>query len=695
MASELRILHTGDSHIGADLPLRRRRPGRRRGDDLIDSFNHVIDRAIECDVQMLLHCGDLFDTPHPHIGALNAAGDALLRAADEGIEVVVIPGNHERCAIPMTLQMTHGRIHVLDKPRTVTLRLAGVSVSVSGFPCLRKRASEDLSTAIEQTRWQATGADIRLLVVHEAFESATCGPGNFRFRDGESVSSRGDVPDAFDYVACGHIHRRQDLYTPNGGPPIVYCGSPDRIAFAEVGETKGCVLIEQNGNGLVHRFIEHDVRPMCVCPLDVTGLSSSAIEAAVEAIAGELPESAVAQIRLAGVVERRAWSAARLTAAVRQVRSDLEISFSTRGVELSRTQSKPHTNKPIQSVFDDVFPGSGQPLRVGVNRIGALPTMRGVYALFGDANTLLYIGKAANIRSRVSQHVRSRGIGHFAGWARAAKSVETLRSYGDLEARVVEAELIRRFEPPFNQQMSRWRRYRYLRAVGREFERLIITSKATPDGRYFGPFRSRTHARMIRDAVAFAFDLPGDAQDRRRSRWLQSLPEVVPTMRREVLDRIGASMFIRGSLDNRLRRRDACLSGDFDDDVATRIDDAIEGSVQRQIDDPIRCGGLERLRTLRSAMTLSRRLRDAERLIGCEVQLDASPGSRRLAMVTRDGVRFREVTESDTATISKTQSIQALATAARNDGRLPAAMVDVLCCIVTGVGVNSEQQQIR
>lgn len=681
MASDLRILHTGDSHIGADLPLRRRRPGRRRGDDLIDSFNRVIDRAIELDVQCLLHCGDLFDMPHPHVGALNAAGDALLRAAAIGIEVVVIPGNHERCAIPATLQMTHARIHILDKPQTITLRLAGVSVTVSGFPCLRKRAREEISSAIEQTQWQDSRADVRLLAVHEAFESATCGPGNFRFRDGDSVSPRGEVPDPFDYVACGHIHRRQDLHTLNGGPPIVYSGSPDRIAFAEVGEPKGCVLIEQNGSGLVHRFIEHDVRPMCVCPLDVTGLSSTSIETAVEAIAAGLPESAVAQIRLAGVVERRAWSAARLTTVVRQKRPDVDISFSTRGVELCRTQPNSHTGKQVRSVFDDVFPGAGQPIRVGVQRIAALPAKCGVYALFGEADKLLYIGKAANLRSRVGQHLRSRGIGHFAGWAQAAKTIEALRSSSDLEARVVEAELIRRFEPPFNQQMSRWRRYRYLRAVGRDFERLIITPKATPDGRYFGPFRSRTHARMIRDAVAFAFDLTGDGQDRLRSRWLQSLPEIIPTMRRNVLDQIGAPKFIGGSLGDRVRRRDACLSGAFDDEFANQLDDAIETWKQKDTDDPVQRSGIERLRILRSAMTLSRRLREAERWVGRVVQLGSASRYRRMAVVTREGVQFREITD--------TEAIHETATAASKCCRLPAAIVDVLCCIVTGSAAES------
>ena len=80
---------------------------------------------------------------------------------------------------------------------------------------------------------------------------------------------RESIPEGFDYVAAGHIHQHQVLRAvAPGGPPIVYPGSLDRVNFAEIDEPKGYIIAGSNGAALSPRFVEHDVRPMAVLPID-------------------------------------------------------------------------------------------------------------------------------------------------------------------------------------------------------------------------------------------------------------------------------------------------------------------------------------------------------------------------------------------------------------------------------------------
>jgi exonuclease SbcD len=52
----------------------------------------------------------------------------------------------------------------------------------------------------------------------------------------------------FAYVALGHVHTFQDL-NPNGAPPLVYCGSPERVDFGEEKEDKGFVIVDIESMG--------------------------------------------------------------------------------------------------------------------------------------------------------------------------------------------------------------------------------------------------------------------------------------------------------------------------------------------------------------------------------------------------------------------------------------------------------------
>ena len=61
----------------------------------------------------------------------------LKRVADNGIPVYLVPGNHERSAIPHRHFAEHPRIHIYDDPRTFIYRKKDFALALAGFPFIR------------------------------------------------------------------------------------------------------------------------------------------------------------------------------------------------------------------------------------------------------------------------------------------------------------------------------------------------------------------------------------------------------------------------------------------------------------------------------------------------------------------------------------------------------------------------------
>ena len=117
-----------------------------------------------------------------------------------------------------------------DRPRSVVLEARGVRAAFIGLPFtheIRRRFPEMLAAASCDT----SGADVRVLCLHQCIEGATCGPGNFTFRSGADVIRTADLPRDVAVVLTGHIHRHQVLRFA-GCPPVVYAGSVERTSFA-------------------------------------------------------------------------------------------------------------------------------------------------------------------------------------------------------------------------------------------------------------------------------------------------------------------------------------------------------------------------------------------------------------------------------------------------------------------------------
>ncbi|MCB9858267.1 MAG: metallophosphoesterase [Phycisphaerales bacterium] len=456
MRDAIRILHIADSHIGADLPRHRRHGRPRRGDDFVDSHRRAVLLGIELGVDLAIHAGDLFDSPRPSANAIAAAATPLREIADAGIPVIIVPGNHERAAVSEALPLDHPNIHVIASSRTIEFKVRGIRAAVSGFPCIRRGAASQFAVALSATGWNDVAADVRILALHQAFDSAVCGPNGYRFRAGEDVIERAAIPCEFDYVACGHIHRYQKLRAAARlRPHIVYAGSPDRISFAEKDEPKGAVLAEVGLSCVAHRLIEHAVRPMSIHPLAVNELAKVRIVEAIEEIVCGLPADAVAQIRLTGAATPDLLKGLRIAENAYRWRPDAIVSVTVRGVEEATTSAdvpcelQSGAGADVRNVFADAEAKRVYSVRVG--NLSALPARRGVYAFIDSMNRVLYIGKAANLRSRVRSHLSERSGGNFFdGWVAQAARIDAVLSTDDASASALEMALIGRWRPPFN-----------------------------------------------------------------------------------------------------------------------------------------------------------------------------------------------------------------------------------------------------
>src|SRR3954452_1703466 len=132
----------------------------------------------------------------------------------------------------------------------------------------------------------------------------------------------------------------------------------------------------------------------------------------------------------------------------------------------------------------------------------------GVY-LFKDARgTVIYVGKAKNLRTRVRQYFREGGDERFfvaAGFlGKAVADVETIVVTSSKEALLLENHLIKKHQPRFNVKLRDDKQYLVLRledpqAEGSkrvQFPRVEVVRNIRDDGaNYFGPYHSATSAR--------------------------------------------------------------------------------------------------------------------------------------------------------------------------------------------------------
>ena len=286
----MRILHTADIHLGF------KTYGSRDGAtglntrllDVKRSFEAVVQRAIDADIDAFIFSGDAYHTADPTPTQQKIFAECLQPLATADIPIVLVIGNHDhpvtfgRASSLDIFEYLDGDIYFFAKPavhvRVIDTKSGPLQIIPLPWPVrsqivsreeFRKLKPDELRAFIEEqyvtyvqrraedirsrgTGKHANGSDTSLspetptiLAGHVTVQgSELAGSERTSLIASEPKFTVGQLAvSPIDYVALGHIHQHQNR-NPEGHPPVVYSGSIERVTFKERDETKGTVLVD-------------------------------------------------------------------------------------------------------------------------------------------------------------------------------------------------------------------------------------------------------------------------------------------------------------------------------------------------------------------------------------------------------------------------------------------------------------------
>ena len=130
------------------------------------------------------------------------------------------------------------------------------------------------------------------------------------------------------------------------------------------------------------------------------------------------------------------------------------------------------------------------------NALAVLPEKPGVYLMHDDEGKVIYVGKAVVLKNRVRSYFRNLASHTPKVRAMVAKiaGIETIVTSSEVEALILECNLIKKYRPRYNISLKDDKTYPYLKVtVQEDFPRLYATRRLLKDGaKYYGPYADAT-----------------------------------------------------------------------------------------------------------------------------------------------------------------------------------------------------------
>jgi DNA polymerase-3 subunit epsilon len=142
--------------------------------------------------------------------------------------------------------------------------------------------------------------------------------------------------------------------------------------------------------------------------------------------------------------------------------------------------------------------------------LASVPSRPGVYLLKDAGGSVVYVGKSTSLRARIRAYATSAKpagtkIRELRG---VVASFDYLVTGTEFEALLLEAELVRAYDPPYNDRLRNFREFAFIKVGSGPRGHLCTTTKLSGDGaRYYGPYSSMPAARAAVAALQDALGL--------------------------------------------------------------------------------------------------------------------------------------------------------------------------------------------
>lgn len=142
-------------------------------------------------------------------------------------------------------------------------------------------------------------------------------------------------------------------------------------------------------------------------------------------------------------------------------------------------------------------------------QLSSLPTGPGVYQFFDDNSSILYVGKAKNLKKRVSSYFnKNHEYGKTRVMVKKIRAIKHIVVPTESDALLLENNLIKELRPRYNVLLKDDKSYPWLCLKNERFPRLFPTRRIIKDGsEYFGPYTSMKTVRTLLELIKSVYPL--------------------------------------------------------------------------------------------------------------------------------------------------------------------------------------------